>query len=151
MYPTGSQRMHFHRIISETSMKICWENKNYLKLDKVLRKLHEDLSAFYWCRRHQIAIKTLCSSEMVSGCYRRVAAVLRMCTCHKVMLHVRSLACSEMFWHSVYLVQLSDRYEPVVPDHSTTSRSGVSIAVNMIKLSEMKHVRGETEVRGWTN
>ena len=35
---------------------------------KITSNLHEDLSTFYCCRQHQIAIKALSASEMVSNC-----------------------------------------------------------------------------------
>ena len=46
-------------------------------------------------------------------------------------------------------VGIPDRYGLAVFDHSTTSRGGASPAPNKIKLSEMKHVTGGTDLKGW--
>ena len=52
-------------------MEIFGEIPIFLKKktgEKILGSLHEDLRRFYCCRRNEIALKVLPSSEMVSSC-----------------------------------------------------------------------------------
>ena len=55
---------------------------------KISRTSHEYLRILYCCQRHYIAIKTLSSSEMVSGCYLSWGDTETKRTRHNVTLHV---------------------------------------------------------------
>lgn len=58
LHQCGSHSMDFHEnLILETLMKICASIQIRLKSCKISGTLHDDLSRFYCCRRHEITIE----------------------------------------------------------------------------------------------